>query len=901
MKKIYLSLILLTLIFSNANSQKVLHPYNLDFEDGELNRMPIGWVHPSYSLNNGYKARMTDFNPQSGKYCLEISRDTTGFVEGMYGSVMQSIEAKPFRGKKMIFRAAVKSQIASKKGAAHLWIRVKLKNDEEGNVDLTENQPIIYGDWQFYQMELEINDYADQINYGLMLDGGGKAWIDNCTIVDKDEKGLTNFNTIKLSEEQKSDLLDFSRIYGELRYFHPSTIAQKLDWDKFAIYGVKKMLEEKSDRISKLNDIFSIPAPGIYIGDKIKLENNSEKSRPKNAIEGLSIAYLRYITSYKDIYDCKPVNVYMPQSEAEGTVLQLSNIAALNLKNIKVKFKINFKSSSYSSFPQMLARFDNENDKVLKMVSFVDIPANTEGWKEYSLNAEVPENATFLRVGLSLAGDGEVMYDSISASGHDKNNKEIEISIKNPGFENDELGKISKGWKLSSVSEKAGYKANVVMDGNNKVLKISSNPELKVNMPEPDYRTGSTFDKLSFSYNLSLPMDSMNTLPYPAKEINTKELLNKFDFDPADYNSRISVAINIWNYLKHFHINKIAELDNQFLKLIDKVAAAQDNMALLEELNELLAISNDSQGRVWYKNDEKKFALPFLIKKVKNQYFVGKSQLSDIKEGTEIEKISGINADEFFTQKSKNISGNNPEYKYLRAIAEFRAGNLNEKVELTINNKVIQSEKNILINSLVESRPAEVSLIDSTIYYVDLTRLNDDDIKNNLSIFVKAKKVIFDLRGITQVSDHFLGLLTDKSFESLIWKVPGYAYPNKRDLSYKIISNNVVARKAVNGKFVFLVDAKTIGYSEALAYLVNKFAIGTTIGEETSGSMGESIPLTYYNDINMSVSGLKVFDSNKEISFIPVKPSINTSTLPNESGIKDKILTEAVNYLRNTK
>jgi hypothetical protein len=51
LKKIVLSAILIILSSFIAFSQNLLHPINLDIEDGELNKMPVGWEMPGFAVS----------------------------------------------------------------------------------------------------------------------------------------------------------------------------------------------------------------------------------------------------------------------------------------------------------------------------------------------------------------------------------------------------------------------------------------------------------------------------------------------------------------------------------------------------------------------------------------------------------------------------------------------------------------------------------------------------------------------------------------------------------------------------------------------------------------------------------------------------------------------------------
>ncbi|MBL7129341.1 MAG: hypothetical protein ISS16_10205, partial [Ignavibacteria bacterium] len=49
-----------------------------------------------------------------------------------------------------------------------------------------------------------------------------------------------NNNTMLKAEEKQEiqNLRSFTKLYGYVKYFHPSDEASEVDWDKFAIYGV---------------------------------------------------------------------------------------------------------------------------------------------------------------------------------------------------------------------------------------------------------------------------------------------------------------------------------------------------------------------------------------------------------------------------------------------------------------------------------------------------------------------------------------------------------------------------------------------------------------------------------------------------------------------------------------
>ena len=70
-----------------------------------------------------------------------------------------------------------------------------------------------------------------------------------------------------LSQSQMDNLVAFTKLYGYVRFFHPSDEASTIDWDKFAIYGVGRVKAVKGlDELRReLEAIFLPIAPTLQI------------------------------------------------------------------------------------------------------------------------------------------------------------------------------------------------------------------------------------------------------------------------------------------------------------------------------------------------------------------------------------------------------------------------------------------------------------------------------------------------------------------------------------------------------------------------------------------------------------------------------------------------------------
>src|SRR5262245_10274928 len=72
---------------------------------------------------------------------------------------------------------------------------------------------------------------------------------------------------ILAAEPQVRGLHAFARLYGVLRWFHPSDAAAAIDWDRFAVEGVRRTLDVTDpDRIRiVLLDLLAPIAPTVHI------------------------------------------------------------------------------------------------------------------------------------------------------------------------------------------------------------------------------------------------------------------------------------------------------------------------------------------------------------------------------------------------------------------------------------------------------------------------------------------------------------------------------------------------------------------------------------------------------------------------------------------------------------
>ncbi len=77
--------------------------------------------------------------------------------------------------------------------------------------------------------------------------------------------------SVPTTREVTANITAFARLYGVLRYFYPSDAAAALDWDRYAVYGVRRVLEGRDrDALQRiLRELVAPIGPGIDVSDRL--------------------------------------------------------------------------------------------------------------------------------------------------------------------------------------------------------------------------------------------------------------------------------------------------------------------------------------------------------------------------------------------------------------------------------------------------------------------------------------------------------------------------------------------------------------------------------------------------------------------------------------------------------
>ena len=136
-------------------------------------------------------------------------------ISNGFGTLMQSCDAKKYSGKKIKMSGFVKSE--NVKDWSGMWLRIdSTQSPSSKHFDNMLNRPIKgKTDWTNYENIMDVPENSYTMNFGILLAGTGKVWIDNLS-----------FEIIGISSEKFNDSSS-----GE-RSFELNSEPQNLNFEK---------------------------------------------------------------------------------------------------------------------------------------------------------------------------------------------------------------------------------------------------------------------------------------------------------------------------------------------------------------------------------------------------------------------------------------------------------------------------------------------------------------------------------------------------------------------------------------------------------------------------------------------------------------------------------------------
>ncbi len=918
MKRIPLyCLIYIALIVNLPLQAQLISPYNLDFEYNSTSEMPSGWELNKRGAEAGYAAGISNTRVFHGDNSLSIKYQGNANINNTTkAAIYQQIDATFHKNKRVRFSAMCFAENPT--SAFEIFISAKAKEDYAYN---RNDAVYLKNEWQKISVELEIPDAAETITFGISSEGSTDIYMDFCEFETAGNDTLNYEKPVSLSNIELSYLTAFANAYGHIKYFCPTKQAMEADWNDIALAGIfqAKKMTQNSNIADSLQAFFRAIAPQTVISNN----PNENIVQPENETDyKLAWLYTGIPSKINPNYLTKQqvVNLKGSLKEHKGIAVQYIQLQEHQGKEIAVNVKAKLKKFHHGATAGLSIRYENMLGDFIAYETSDTV--NLDNWESIDILGKIPDSATRAALILELHGYGEAYFDDVNVLVRD-GKYAIPIKVKNSDFE-EILSFNNENWMVPQESFADGYDINYSSEEKNEgshSLIIFTNANATPQLPLPnDIVRADIGQKLHIIYPITINAEfaetkvsdtikiSYETFPKSNGLLYPTGKNENFTLNWQDRASRLAMVINVWNIIKHFSLTNIDNtLLDGLLPLSLKNAATCDNATGFKNiLNDMLDITDDVRARAWFESDlSQNYSFPFLLELIDNRLFISNINEKNEKKfiiGDEIIEINGKSIHEYF---GNMFTGNNSEWKKIKAVSLFRLGEKNSTATIKYKgaNGAIKTEKivrNTRINDLSVELPNPLQLFENNIVYLDFTILTDKNIGALLDSLKKYDKFIIDLRGELSVSEIFLTLIHNSPFETSRQCVPYFVMPDKKKMSYPYDFNTVYpAKNRLSGDFIFLTNWKTAGRGETFASVVKELQIGKIIGQPTQGSYITSIPIRLDDIFSISLGTMYGYSpSGKALYNSPVVPDISIKTDINYlKNNKDTLIESAINIL----
>jgi C-terminal processing protease CtpA/Prc len=711
----------------------------------------------------------------------------------------------------------------------------------------------------------------------------------------------------------------FTRLYGYVRCFYPGDEAAALDWERFAIYGAKKVEGAQNDETLKikLEELFLPMAPAlkIYKSGQEAHFTVTDIAPPKT--DGMNvIAWQHYGLGFgkaNSIYKSVRLNRKTLVSSDEKAGSFASDVDAAHFRNKEIKLRAAMKTVAGRG--QLYLLVDREKGQQDAFEIIGDHPIQYDRWEYFEKKVLVADDATQIWFGCFLSGSGELYVDDFQVFvKKDSQGEEWEsVPIKNPGFEGDKEGDPPSQWFARKMLSYSLQVTSAAAAEGKKSVSIKSQaafltgplPNFEDKPKIGDHVTKDLGSGLSCLMPIALYGTDIHTYPL-ASEDKLSRLLAAIEQDipkkpeqiiADDLYVRLADIAMAWNVFQHFYPYFDVVKTDWRAALTEAMTDAysdKNQRDFLKTLRKFTAKLKDGHVRVnVQRNTFEDHLLPLSWDWIENRLVITKildKTLSDIHNGDVVEKINGVSVKDALAQEAQYISAATQGWMQRRSLAALLAGEKNKKFQLKIKRDGRTSTETLCASLSVQEYYALLSKdaikskkLEEGIYYLDLTQISMEEINGLMPELQKAKAIICDLRGYPNGNHNLIiHLLKTKDTAQWMW-IPRIIYPDYEQVTYDKMGWSLEpSEPTLSAKMVFLTDGRAISYAESYMGYIEGYKLATIVGQPTAGTNGNINPFTLPGGYSISWTGMRVvkLDGSQHhgvgiVPNVPVERTIN--------------------------
>lgn len=681
-----------------------------------------------------------------------------------------------------------------------------------------------------------------------------------------------------------ANLRAFAKLYGYVRYFHPSDEASQVDWDKFTVYGASRVKSARSQEElqSILEHLFLPIAPTIQIFEIGRQPEETVLVIPEDTSQLKIVAWQHLGVNFgrgNSPYISSRLNreTVLWTGMGSGVLTQGLDARQLRGKEIRLRAQVKTNMQGAGNQAQLWLRVDRERNTMGFFDNMDSRPIQSDDWREYEITGKVDEDAVMVFFGAILAGNGQAWFDDFQLTVRDANNRGESAGGRNLGFEEGETGQKPKFWGAKSSGYKYTVQESEAAEGKRCLLLENRSVKYRGKPFEQHPQIGEAISKelgsgLSCRIPLALFSDESGTLG--GVKTDTYEALaaelKTIPYDEMNANNegvRLADVIMAWNVFQHFYpyfdvvaVNWDVELTNTLTEALDD----ENEGEFFYTLSRMVAGLNDGHGSVMHSILFSQVGFPIRVEWVEDQLIVTASRGNEIiQRGDIILGIDGQEAKKYLEEAETFLSGS-PQWKRFQSCRRFGYGKKGTMARLRIKrgHEALDVPLERHFQGFIEEwgRPPIQELQDS-VYYVNLDKAPWEVIQPELDKLADAKGIIFDMRGYPKGNHEIIcHLLEDKDTSGAWMQIPQIIYPDQEKIvGYKEMGWHIMPKKPkIKGKAVFITDGRAISYAESFMSFIEHYKLGEIVGQPTAGANGNNNPFSLPGGFRIGWTGMKV-------------------------------------------
>lgn len=700
------------------------------------------------------------------------------------------------------------------------------------------------------------------------------------------------------TRQQTSNLYTLAKLYGYVRYFHPSDANVMTDWDMFAIYCAEQVdkAANQQELQQTLEKLFRPIAPSL----RIYPAGTPSTYKPADIMPG-DTAGMKTVTwqhngygagsnnqTYRSIRTNSYIKEPLPRETSPfSTIYRI--MPATSLQGRMVRYSAAIRAEDLSSGKgQLWLRVDRSNNKMGFFNNMDDRPFTgiKRDWRRDTIIGKIDADAANITVGCFIIGKGSLLLDDVK----------LEVQS-DSGWQtlplNGDFETGSEGWTnnadrfmtISTVKQAIQGKQSLLMERG----KSGGLTKTTWLFPDNALPAGTVITKnigsgLAITMPVALWGDGQQT--YPLTDTAAIVRMNNMIDSTDDLYVRLADIIITWNVFQHFHPyykEWIADWDKDLQTALADCYQNKTQDDFYLTLKKMVATMRDGHTGVYSPVRKPVGFLPMVWNWVENKLVVTRvlSGGEALHKGDEITAINGVSAEKYIDSVMKTVCAGTPQALHEAAAREIRMGLKDSSLLLSVEGKKVPVTYSLIpadYYKMVEDTGTGYRKIDADHIYVHLSLMPWKELQKKLPEMAKAKTVIFDLRGYPKDENgsSILAHLIQSPEHSKWMQKQRIILPDHERTAWDSMGWNVSpARPHIGGKVFFLTDDSAISYAESVMGYVKGQHLATIIGEPTAGANGDINYVPLPDGYTFSFTGLKATTHNGAQHFMKgIQPDV---------------------------